>query len=182
MTARDLLADRRGRLVHGYDAESMSIRGSGSVVIEGVTAQDVFDFVLDPAQYRKADTKIVDVTKLAEIAGGMLAREDGLFLGRFRGSVITRYRWEPPHRIDVTLVHGVPEALHAWFDIVDTERGVRLEHVEEMRMGHGIIGVIYDCIARRWFASAVEQEVAEIARLMRAGERGRGVRAHAVDE
>ena len=69
----------------------MTIRGAGSVVIEGVTAQEVFDFVLDPAQYRKADTKIIDVTKLAATADGMLAREDGVFLGRFRGSIITRY-------------------------------------------------------------------------------------------
>jgi hypothetical protein len=166
-------------MFRGYDRESMTIRGSGSVRVEGVTAQDVFDFVLDPAQYRKADTKILDVIKLADTPDGMLAREDGLFLGRFHGSVITRYRWDAPHRIDVTLVHGVPESLHAWFEIVDTEHGARLEHVEEMHMGHGILGVIYDWIARRWFASAVEQEVTEIANLLRAGHRGRGIRAHA---
>jgi len=157
---------------------AMTIRGSGRTVIEGVSAQEVFDFVLDPAQYRKADTKVVDVTKLASTTDGMLAREEGLFLGRFRGSIITRYRWDRPHRIDVTLVHGVPEELNAWFDIEETERGTRLEHTEEMRMGHGAIGVLYDVVARHWFASAVEQEVAEIARLMRAGERGRGLEAH----
>jgi hypothetical protein len=163
----------------GYDAELMTIRGSGSVVIEGVTAQDVFDFVLDPVQYRKADTKILNVSKLADTEDGMLAREDGLFLGWLHGSVITRYRWDAPHRIDVTLVHGVPESLHAWFDIIETEQGARLEHVEVMHMGHGVFGVIYDWVARRWFGSAVEREVAEIERLMRAGERGRGMRAHA---
>jgi hypothetical protein len=156
----------------------MTIRGAGSVTIEGVTAQEVFDFVLDPAQYRKADTKIMDVTKLADTPDGMLAREDGLFLGRFRGSIVTRYRWDVPRRIDVTLVHGIPESMHARFDIHETEQGTRLEHVEEMRMGHGVLGVAYDWIARRWFASAVEQEVAEIARLMRAGDRGRGIAAH----
>ena len=156
----------------------MTIRGTGSVVIEGVTAQEVFDFVLDPAQYRKADTKIVDVTKLADTRDGMLAREDGLFLGRFPGSVVTRYRWDVPHTIDVTLVHGIPESLHAWFKIEETETGTRLEHVEEMNLGHGLLSVVYDLIARRWFASAVTQEVAEIERLMRAGERGRGINAH----
>ena len=159
----------------------MTIRGAGTVVIEGVTPQEVFDFVLDPAQYRKADTKIIDVTKLATTADGMLAREDGLFLGRFRGSIITRYRWVAPHKVDVTLVHGVPETVHAWFVISETEDGTRLEHVEEMHMGHGLLGVVYDLIARRWFAAAVEQEVAEIARLMRSGERGRGVNAHAAE-
>ena len=156
----------------------MAIRGVGTVVIEGVSAQDVFDFVLDPVQYRKADTKIIDVTKLAATDDGMLAREDGLFLGRFRGSVVTRYRWAAPHHIDVTLVHGVPQSLHAWFDIAETERGTRLHHVEEMSIGHGALGVVYDWIARRWFASAVEHEVAEIARLMSSGERGRGLSAH----
>lgn len=156
----------------------MTIRGAGSAFIAGVTAQEVFDFVLDPAQYRKADTKIIDVTKLADTPDGMLAREDGRFLGRFRGSIVTRYRWEMPHLIDVTLVHGIPDSVHAWFNIEETQEGTQLQHVEEMGMGHGMLGVVYDLIARRWFASAVEQEVAEIARLMRSGERGRGIRAH----
>ena len=34
--------------------------------MKGVTPDEVFDFVLDPAQYTKADTKIVWVTKLAD--------------------------------------------------------------------------------------------------------------------
>src|SRR6185436_11414231 len=90
------------------------IRGEGIAVAKGVTPDEAFDFVLDPAQYTKADTKMVWVTKLADTPDGMIAREDGRFLGRFKGSVITRYRWEAPNRIDVTLEHGVPRALHAW--------------------------------------------------------------------
>jgi hypothetical protein len=35
------------------------IRGEGTAVARGVTPQEVFDFVLDPAQYTKADTKMV---------------------------------------------------------------------------------------------------------------------------
>lgn len=156
----------------------MAIRGEGEAVIAGVTPQEVFDFVVDPAQYTKADTKMIWVTKLGDTPDGMIAREDGRFLGRFRGSVITRYRWAPPNRIDVTLEHGVPERLHAWFEIDDTTRGTRLRHVEEMEMGHGPLGRLYDVIARRWFAEAVRKEVAEIARLLRSGERGRGLGAH----
>jgi hypothetical protein len=147
------------------------------VVVPGVTAQEVFDFVLDPAQYTKADTKMIWVTKLADTPDGMLAREDGKFLGRFRGSVITRYRWEAPHHIDVTLEHGVPERLHAWFEIDDVEGGTRLRHVEEMEFGHSVFGWLYDQAARRWFEGAVAQEVDEIARLLVAGERGRGLAA-----
>jgi hypothetical protein len=150
----------------------MTIRGIGTAVIGGVTAREVFDFVLDPCQYRKADTKILDVTKLADTPDGMLAREDGLFFGRFRGSIITRYRWDIPRHIEVTLVHGIPESVDAWFDIQEVDSGTRLLHVEEMNLGHGLFGVAYDRVARRWFADAVEQEVAEIARLMRSGERG----------
>jgi hypothetical protein len=68
----------------------------------------------------------------------MLAREDGKFLGRFRGSVITRYRWKRPTTIDVTLEHGVPEGLHAWFEIDAVEGGTRIRHVEEASApGHG---------------------------------------------
>ena len=137
--------------------------------------QEVFDFVLDPAQYTKADTKIVWVTKLGDTEDGMIAREDGKFLGRFPGSVITRYRWDPPRRIDVTLEHGVPERLHAWFEIDEVEGGTRLHHVEELEFGHGVLGKLYDLAARTWFRDSVRQEVAEIRRLLEAGERGRGV-------
>jgi hypothetical protein len=157
----------------------MTVRGEGTAVVDGVTPQEVFDFVLDPAQYTKADTKMVWVTKLADTDDGMIAREDGRFLGRFRGSVVTRYRWDPPSHIDVTLEHGVPRALHAWFEIEPAERGTRLRHVETMDFGHGALGWLYDLTARRWFARGVEQEVREIARLLADGERGRGVAAHA---
>ncbi len=157
----------------------MTIRGEGTAFVRGVTPQEVFDFVLDPAQYTKADTKMVWVTKLADIDDGMIAREDGRFLGRFRGSVVTRYRWTAPTRIDVTLEHGVPRALHAWFEIDEADDGTRFRHVETMDFGHGIFGRLYDLAARRWFERGVEQEVREIARLLAAGERGRGVAAHA---
>jgi carbon monoxide dehydrogenase subunit G len=153
------------------------IRGEGEAVIAGVDPQEVFDFVLDPAQYTKADTKIVWVTKLGDTPDGMIAREDGKFLGRFRGSVVTRYRLEPPHRIDVTLEHGIPRALHAWFEIEPVEGGTRVHHVETMDLGPPA-GWLYDLVARDWFARSVEQEVAEIARLLAAGERGRGIQAH----
>lgn len=151
------------------------ISGSGEALVSGVSAQDVFDFVLDPAQYTKADTKIRGVTKLAELPGGMIAREDGVFLGRFPGSVVTRYAWEPPHHIDVTLEHGIPERLHAWFEIRDEDGGAWVRHVEEMDFGHGPAGLLYDLVARRWFAGAVAQEVREIKRLLESGERGRGL-------
>lgn len=153
------------------------IRGEGSAFIPGATAQEVFDFVLDPQQYTKADTKIVWVTKLADTPDGMLAREDGKFLGRFPGSVITRYRWEPPHHIDVTLEHGIPAELHAWFEIEDREGGAFIHHVETMSMPRPV-SWLWDRMAGPWMARSVDQEVAEIARLMTAGERGRGVGAH----
>lgn len=153
------------------------IRGSGEALVTGVDAQDIFDFVLDPAQYTKADTKIRGVTKLADLPNGMIAREDGVFLGRFAGSVVTRYTWEEPHHIDVTLEHGIPAKLHAWFDIHDQEGGAWIRHVEEMEFGHGPAGTLYDLVAGRWFTRAVEQEVREIRRLLEAGERGRGLAA-----
>lgn len=146
-------------------------------MVRGVAAQDVFDFVLDPSQYTKADTKMRWVTKLADLPNGMIAREDGVFLGRLRGSVVTRYVWDPPHHIDVTLEHGIPTELHAWFEIEDREDGAWFRHVEEMDFGHGPAGTLYDLVARRWFADAVAQEVQEIRRLLEAGERGRGLEA-----
>ncbi|HEV3449672.1 MAG TPA: hypothetical protein VG869_00570 [Acidimicrobiia bacterium] len=154
------------------------IRGEGTAFVQGVSAQEAFDFVLDPAQYTKADTKMVWVTKLGNVPDGMIAREDGRFLGRLPGSVITRYHWDEPRRIDVTLEHGVPRALHAWFDIEDVDGGVRIHHVEELDLGLGVLGRLHDLVAGRWFADAVRSEVAEIARLLDAGERGRGRGAH----
>ena len=150
------------------------VRGEGTAIARGVSAQDAFDFVLDPAQYTKADTKMVWVTKIADTPDGMIAREDGKFLGRFPGSVVTRYRWERPGRIDVTLEHGVPERLHAWFEIDEVHGGTRIHHVEELDLGHGVLGTLYDLVARRWFAESVRKEVDEIARLLEQGERGRG--------
>ena len=151
------------------------VRGEGVTVARGVTPDEAFDFVLDPAQYTKADTKMVWVTKLADTPDGMVAREDGTFLGRFRGSVITRYTWVRPTGIDVTLEHGVPRGLHAWFEIDAVEGGTRIRHVEELDLGHGPLGWLHDLVAGRWFARSVEAEVAEIGRLLEAGERGRGV-------
>jgi hypothetical protein len=150
------------------------IRGEGTVLVKGVSPEEVFDFVLDPAQYTKADTKIVWVTKLADTEDGMIAREDGKFMGRFPGSVITRYRWNRPGSIDVTLEHGVPEQMHAWFEIEPAEGGTRVRHVEEVELGHGPLGRLYDLIAKKWFADSVDQEVSEIKRLLESGERGRG--------
>jgi hypothetical protein len=155
------------------------IKGEGAATIKGVTPDEVFDFVLDPAQYTKADTKMVWVTKIGDTPDGMVAREDGKFLGRFPGSVITRYRFKRPMSIDVTLEHGVPKSLHAWFEIDPVEGGTRIRHVEELEMGHGILGSLYDLVARRWFARSVDLEVAEIARLLESGERGRPM--HALD-
>jgi hypothetical protein len=153
------------------------IRGEGIEVIAGVTPQEVFDFVLDPAQYTKADTKILWVTKLGDIPNGMLAREDGTFLGVAKGSVVTRYVWEPPHKIDVVLEHGFIRGMHAWFEIDAVEGGTRIRHVEEVDFGWGPLGVIHDALIRGWWERSVRQEVSEIARLMRAGERGKGLAA-----
>lgn len=149
------------------------IRGQGRAFVKGVTPDEVFDFVLDPAQYTKADTKMVWVTKLADTPDGMLAREDGKFFGLLPGSIVTRYKWTRPSMIDVTLEHGVPRGLHAWFEIGEVEGGTSVLHVEEIDMGHGPLGYLHDLVARRWFARSVEREVDEIARLLEAGERGR---------
>jgi hypothetical protein len=146
------------------------------VEVHGVTPDEAFEFVLDPAQYTKADTKMVWVTELASTPDGMIAREDGKFLGRFRGSVVTRYRWERPHSIDVVLEHGVPRSLHAWFEFDELPGGTRIHHVEELDLGHGPLGLVHDRLAAGWFARSVTEEVAEIGRLLETGERGRPFR------
>jgi Polyketide cyclase / dehydrase and lipid transport len=153
------------------------IRGEGTEVINGVKPQEVYDFVLDPGQYNKADTKIIWVSKIADTADGMIAKEEGTFLGQqwLKGSVITKYVWEPPHSIDVTLVSGFPQSLHAWFEIEEVDGGTKIRHVEELDIGHGPFGLVHDAVARKWFADSVRKEVQEIKRLMEAGERGLGV-------
>jgi len=106
----------------------MGVRGEGTVTIKGVTPDEVFDFVLDPAQYTKADTKMIWVTKLGDTADGIVACEDGRFLNRFRCSGVTRYQYEQPRRIDVTLEHGMRAGLHAWFDSDYSDSDTRLPH------------------------------------------------------
>ena len=148
------------------------MHGEGTETILGVTPQDVFDFVLDDTQYSKADTKIVRVTKVADTEDGMIAIEEGKFFG-LPGSVVTRYRWVPFKRIDVTLVHGVLRSLNASFDIEAVEGGTRVHHVEEIEMGLGPAGPLFEVAFRSWLANSVRQEVTEIKRLMESGERGR---------
>ena len=150
------------------------IRGEASAVVRGVSPREVFDFVLDPVQYLKADTKLLAVTKLADTEDGQIAREDGSFLGVARGSLVTRYRWRPPSRIDVTLEHGFPRAMHNWFEIEGTALGARVVHVEELELGHGPLGWLHDLAVRGWWQRSVEREVAEIKRLLESGARGRG--------
>ena len=153
------------------------VRGEGTTVARGVTPDEAFDFVLDPAQYVKADTKMIWVTKLADLPNGMIAREDGRFLGRFKGSIVTRYTWQRPSRIDVVIEHGVPRNLHAWFEINPVGSGTRIHHVEELDLGHGALGWVHDLLAASWFARSVRAEVDEIGRLLEAGERGQPIHA-----
>lgn len=154
------------------------IRGEGTVTIPGVTPQEVFDFVVDPASYRKADTKITSVRKIADTDDGMIADEKGKFLGVIPGSAVLRYRWEPPHRVSLSLERGFPERVDARFEIDAVEGGTRVRHIEEIEIGHGPLGWIHDRLFAGWWAASVRKEVDEIARLMTAGERGRGLGAH----
>jgi hypothetical protein len=151
------------------------MRGEGIEIIRGVTPEQVFDFVLDDRQYTKADTKIVRITKVSDTDDGMIAIEEGKFLG-LPGSVVTRYRWVPYKSIVVTLVHGMLRSLNASFDIEQVDGGTRVHHVEEMEMGLGPAGSLMDKAFAGWLAGSVRQEVAEIKRLMEAGERGRPFR------
>jgi len=155
------------------------LRGDATAEIEGVSPQEVFDFVIDPAQYHLADTKIVRVTKLGDRPNGMVAREDGKFMGTLPGTVINGYEWDPPRRIDIRHVFGFPKDFHAWFEIdeVDGGKATRIRHVEEIRIGKGPLGWLIEAIARRWWIRSVQQEVVEIRRLMGEGSRGRGLAA-----
>ena len=149
------------------------IRGEGTEIVHGVTPEEVWQFVMDPAQYTKADTKIVWVTKLADTEDGMIGLEEGKFFG-LRGSVVTRYRWTPDHRrMNVTLVHGMLKSLNAFFEIDEVDGGTRVRHVEEMEMAFGPFGKLLEMGARTWLAESVRQEVTEIKRLLEAGERGK---------
>jgi hypothetical protein len=152
------------------------ISGEGSAFVHGITAQEVFDFVMDPQQYLKANTRITCITRLAETDEGMIAREDGRFMGRFEGSVISRYRWDAPRRIDTTLEHGHPAAMHAWWEIEDRADGVWMKHVETLAMPKPI-GRLFDLCARGWLSRSVQHEIDVIAQLLSDGERGRGLAA-----
>lgn len=44
---------------------------------------------------------------------GMVARQDGTFLGRFGGSVVTRDRRTRPTSVGVVLEQGIPRSFHA---------------------------------------------------------------------
>ena len=150
------------------------VRGEGITVARGVDAGEAFDFVLDPVQYTKADTKMVWVTKLTNMPNGMFGSRGWKVPRLLQGIGNHPIPMEPaePHQ-DVTLEHGVPRSLHAWFEIEDVSEGVRIHHVEELDLGHGVLGAFHDLVAGRWFADSVREEVAEIGRLLEDGKRGR---------
>lgn len=151
------------------------IKGEGTELIRGVTIDEVFDFVMDPMQYTKADTKIIWVTKLADTDDGMIGLEEGKFFG-FRGSVVTRYRWTPDKTwIEVTLVHGMLKSLRAGFELEQQADGVKMRHFEEIEMAFGLAGRAIEAAFGWWLSNSVPQEVREIKRLMESGERGKGI-------
>src|SRR2546421_7005123 len=151
------------------------IRGEGTEVVRGVTPKEVWEFVLDPAQYTKADTKIIWVTKLADTDDGMIGLEEGKFFG-LKGSVVTRYRWTPDKKnLSVTLVHGLLKSLNAGFEFNEVPGGVKVHHFEEIEMAFGPIGKAIEIAFGYWLRDSVPQEVREIKRLMQAGERGKGI-------
>src|SRR5262249_131757 len=83
---QDVTHERRPRrLPELRRPRRVMIHGEGTAIVRGVTPIEVFYFVLDPAQYTKADTKIVWVAKLADMPDGMIAREDDKFLGLLPG-------------------------------------------------------------------------------------------------
>lgn len=151
------------------------IHGEGTETIQGVTPKEVFEFVMDPATYTKADTKILWVHKVVDTDDGMIAIEEGKAILPFlKGSVVTRYRWSPDYRrIDVTLVHGFLKSLHAWFEIEAVEGGTKVRHVEEFEPAGGPLAWIQTLLVGPWLARSVGQEVREIKRLLEAGERGK---------
>lgn len=149
------------------------VRGEASAFARGVKAQGVLNLVLDPVQHTKAGTKLVWVAPVARTEDGMIARGEGTFLGRLSGSVITRHRWEEPFHIDVTREHGRTSMTHAWSEIEDRDDGAWFRHVETVAMP-APIGWLWDVAVGRWFANSVRREVTELARLLEAGERGRG--------
>lgn len=150
------------------------ISGEGTAFVPGVSAQEVFDLVLDPNQYLKANHRVVAISCVAPTENGMVAREDGLFMGRFKGSVISRYTWEPPHRIDTTLVHGNPKDMHAWWEIWEADGGCWMKHTETLTMPPPA-GKLFDLVAARWLRNSVQDEIDKLAELLKSGARGQGL-------
>ena len=74
----------------------------------------------------------------------------------------------------VTLIHGLLKSLNAYFEIDEVDGGTKIHHVEEMEMAFGPFGKVLELSAKKWLADSVRQEVAEIKRLLEAGERGKG--------
>ena len=41
------------------------------------------------------------------------------------------------------------------FEIDQVDGGTRIHHVEEINLGHGVLGALHDLVARNWFARSV---------------------------
>jgi hypothetical protein len=138
------------------------IAGEGTELIRR-PAKDIYEFVLDLEQYRRADLKIGTVHSVTW-------REDHAeisYSGRFRGIPTPAVRQtvtvEPYHRIDVrsipgTLAHFASE-FHGLFTFEEIGDGTtRVFHREEL-VFRAPLGWIVEPLLRDWLANDTPEEV-----------------------
>jgi hypothetical protein len=148
------------------------IAGEGTERIRR-TAREIWDFILDLEQYRKADTKIARVHWVRRSGDGL----EVCYSGRFRGvrtpAVRQTVTLDPHRRIDVrskpgTLAHLVAP-FHGLFLFEELPDGTTKVFHREALDPPAPFKWLLEPLLRRWLAEDTPAEMARMKQLLEAG-------------
>jgi Polyketide cyclase / dehydrase and lipid transport len=147
------------------------IAGEGTELIHR-TARDIYEFVLDPERYKKADLKIGTVYSLTWRGD----RAEIHYSGRFRGlptpSVRQLITVDPHRRVDVRSIPGTVahffSRFHGTFTFEELGGGVtRVYHREELDFPTPLRWFV-EPLLRAWLEGDTPQEVQRLKMLLEA--------------
>jgi hypothetical protein len=147
------------------------IAGEGTQVIER-PAKDIYEFVLDPEQYKKADLKIGTVHSVTWNGGQAEIHYSGRFRGLPTPSVRQIITVQPYRRIDVRSMPGTVahfmSRFHGTFTFEELGNGVtRFFHREELVFRPPLKWFV-EPLLRSWLENDTPQEVLRLKALLEA--------------
>ncbi len=150
---------------------------SGSAVIQA-SVEKIFEFVIDPNEYPKADTKITKMEVVERDIKEMRISTRGYVRFPFlQSSLMLRVKLHPYERIEIESEPGsvsfpgslVLDQFKAEFLFEKTEAGIRTTHVEHYVTKDSFLGRLADRLGASWLKQHMEEiEMLRLKRLVEA--------------